>query len=221
MRPRFTLVCSLLLTLAVAQSSAAAAPGAFKGEPVSGKQKSLDERCQECHGADGNANDIGDGVGNEGKFPKLAGQQPRYLQKQLGDFRSGKRKNDIMEIMARSLDEADIPDILAYFTSQPLRPEHQGEYPAGRALYTQGDPARGILPCVGCHGETARGSADANPAVPSLAGQHRRYLVTQLSAWRAGSRQNSDGRIMNLISQALSDAEIAQLADYLSALGRP
>lgn len=187
-----------------------------KGNALAGKTKSDDERCQECHGHDGNADDIQDGVGNIGKFPRLAGQQAGYIVKQFTEFRSGKRNNETMAIMAKSVSTADLLDIAAYFASQqPMRGDGQGDNPLGKSLFLNGDAGRGILPCAGCHSEAANGGTSENPRI---AGQHRRYLQKQLIEWRAGERHNSPGGVMNAMARGLTDAEIDALANYISSL---
>jgi cytochrome c553 len=193
------------------------APFAFaQGDPAAGKLKSDTERCQECHGVDGNG-DMGDGVGNVGKFPKLAGQQAEYLLKQLQDFRSGARKNDDqMPMMATSVSEADMADIAAYFSSLSAMQGEAGtaDVKKGRDLYVKGDPNRYLLACQSCHGEAGKGGADTT--IPVLGGQHRRYLFKQLSEFKKKVRQNSP-EAMNQISAILTDEEIEALADYLAA----
>lgn len=64
--------------------------------------------CLGCHGnkAQGRA-----------QFPKLAGQQPQYLAKQLTDFKNGDRKGGPMGAMAKNLSEQDIKEIAAYLGS--------------------------------------------------------------------------------------------------------
>jgi cytochrome c553 len=190
----------------------------LKGNPLAGKVKAEDERCQECHGHDGNANDIEDGVGNIGKFPRLAGQLPAYLEKQIRDFRSGARYNDSMFIMARSLNDRDAADIFAYFASQKTAGEMGVDAPLGRQLYVQGDASRGIPACAGCHGEAGLGQQLGDSVYPRLAGQHRRYVTKQLTEWRAGERKNSLGGVMNAIARQLSDNDIDQLAAYVAGL---
>lgn len=194
-------------------------PVPLKGDAIAGKAKSEDERCQECHGHDGNANDIQDGVGNIGKFPRLAGQRVEYIIKQFSEFRSGKRNNEVMSIMAKTVSNADLADIAAYFSSQRRVPgESRGESPVGKNLFFNGDSSRGILPCVGCHSERGSEVSTGNPETPLIAGQHRRYLLKQLTEWRAGERRNSPGGIMNSLAKQLKDEEINALADYVSGL---
>lgn len=200
-------------------SAPAVAPSPVRGNALAGRGKSEDERCQECHGHDGNANDIEDGVGNLGKYPRLAGQHVEYITKQFRDFRSGKRDNDIMPIMAKTVSDADLADIAAYFASlKPMRGDGKGDNPIGRSLYQNGDPARGILACVGCHTESVHGARAAAPETPLIAGQHRRYLHKQLGEWRRGDRKNSPDGVMNAISKELTDAEIDALADFIAGL---
>lgn len=77
------------------------------GDPVSGKTKS--RACIACHGEAGvSVNEI---------WPNLAGQKENYLVRQLGQFRTGVRVDPLMSPVARSLSEADIADIAAYFAS--------------------------------------------------------------------------------------------------------
>jgi cytochrome c553 len=176
---------------------------AWAGNVEAGRIKSESERCQECHGADGNGN------GEDGKFARLAGQYPAYIVKQLQDFRSGARKHDYMMIMARSLEEADIADIAAYY----------GGLPTMRGEVAQVDTAvaqRLFAACAACHG--AQGKGTGNAAFPVIGGQDVKYLRTQLQAWRSGERRNSPGGAMNEAAKDLTDAEIDVLAHYLSGI---
>ncbi len=66
--------------------------------------------------------------------------------------------------------------------------------------------------CAGCHG--AKGISMA-PANPNLAGQKDAYLVTQLKAFRDGTRKNAT---MNPMTKNLSDADIANIAAYYASL---
>lgn len=52
-------------------------------------------------------------------IPKLAGQQPGYLSKQLRNFKSGERKSGPMQAIATNLSEADIEQLVAYLGSLP------------------------------------------------------------------------------------------------------
>ncbi|WP_449434167.1 c-type cytochrome [Pseudomonas putida] len=68
--------------------------------------------CVACHGQ-GNT-----GVGEH--FPPLVGQSGAYITAQLNAWRSGARKNDPNDLMghvARSLSDAEVRDVSAYFAS--------------------------------------------------------------------------------------------------------
>lgn len=187
------------------------------GNPVWGREKADSERCIECHGVDGHG--AGHPTGSEAKFPKLAGQQVAYMQKQIRDFRTGVRKHDQMQIMARSVSDEDVRDIAAYFASQrPMKGEGGTAHARGLSLYTHADPARHRpVPCVACHGVGGKGSL-AQPEVPVIGGQEWRYLDQQLRNWRSGERHNSPQHIMNQVTRDLSDTEIEALAHYLSGV---
>ncbi|HYE34948.1 cytochrome c [Methylocaldum sp.] len=68
------------------------------------------ESCGGCHGEDGNTTDA--------NFPRLAGQHESYLVKALEDYKSGARKNAIMNGIAEGVSEEDMKDIAAFYASQ-------------------------------------------------------------------------------------------------------
>jgi cytochrome c553 len=77
------------------------------GDAAAGKTKST--VCAACHGPTGKS------VSPE--WPNLAGQKQVYLVKQLKAFREGTRKNPQMSPMAKTLSDADIEDLAAYFAT--------------------------------------------------------------------------------------------------------
>lgn len=189
-----------------------------------GKQFSEDERCQECHGVDGNIH-----ANNEaGKIPKLAGQHPAYLLKQFNDFRSDARHHDFMAMMARTVDDETAADIFAHYAAQPvMQGSGAGDNALGKKLYLEGDSARQIQACANCHGTQGRGLAANHPSpfaglalefIPIIGGQDWHYLDQQLRDWRSGERTNSADGIMNKITANLRDDEIKALTDYISRL---
>jgi cytochrome c553 len=68
------------------------------------------EKCQACHGADGNS--------TQTQYPRLAGQHEDYLERALTEYQSGARKNPIMMGFAAGLSEQDKKDAAAWFSSQ-------------------------------------------------------------------------------------------------------
>jgi cytochrome c553 len=89
------------LTLVAAMHASAA------GDAAAGKAKAA--TCAGCHGANGiSANNL---------WPNLKGQKADYLVKQLKAFRDGQRQDPMMGGMAKSLSDADIANVAAYFSS--------------------------------------------------------------------------------------------------------
>jgi cytochrome c553 len=169
----------------------------------SGRQKA--QVCVACHGPGGNsANPL---------VPTLAGQPQQFLVTQLFMFREGKRKDAQMSPFAANLSNTDLNDLAAYFSAQPHAPPAHATAPetaaAGRRITEQNN-------CVACHARTLMGQQH----IPRLAGQQAEYLRTQLRGFKASTRFDMDGN-MTSAAQALSDADIDILADYLSGLGAP
>ncbi|MCX7094614.1 MAG: c-type cytochrome [Methylobacter sp.] len=206
----FALIVSMK-TMAAEQGTEIAAQRIGYGNPVIGKEKSEQGRCQECHGAEGNS--------SNDKIPNHAGQYAAYLSKQLNDFQSGARVHEIMTIMAEDLSAADRADIGAYFGGRKMmQGEAVGAKPLAVNLFINGDPARNILPCVSCHSDNGKGRVAGNVVYPVIGGQRKIYLRSQLVNWKLGERNNSPGGVMNKIAESLSDDEIEALADYISGL---
>lgn len=85
---------------------------ASKTENMAGKH--VRARCIACHGMSGiTVNEL---------WPNLAGQNKKYLEKQLLDFKSGKRTSPIMQVIASELNEQQIKDVAEYFSQQAAHP---------------------------------------------------------------------------------------------------
>lgn len=69
-----------------------------------------------------------------------------------------------------------------------------------------------VAQCAACHG--TEGIAK-DVEIPNLAGQHDRYLVTQLQNFRSGKRPHKEMRYM---SRHLTDEEIEAVAQYYMQL---
>lgn len=179
-----------------------------EGNAETGKTKSA--TCAACHGADGNS------VNPE--WPKLAGQHPDYIIKQLSNFKEGARVNASMAPMAKPLSEQDMADLAAYFSSQPkkLGEADQTKVALGSQVYKGGNNATGVAACAACHGPTGAGNPAAN--FPALSGQHATYIKNQLYAFRKGERANDAGKMMRGVAGKMSDAEIEAVAEYIAGL---
>jgi cytochrome c553 len=200
MRPRlFIALAALMLYLA---SAAPAAADVARGEQI------VHGRCFICHGVDGES--------SSPAFPRLAGQNAAYLARQLGDFRSGKRRSSTMQPMVEGMTVDDFSALGAYFASRPST-GHAVTDPElaqlGRSIYLRGNPSSGVAACASCHGTNAHGSE----TLPRLAGQHARYTENQLKQFINRERSN-DNAVMHGIASRLSELEVKAVAAYLSGL---
>lgn len=165
--------------------------------------------CSSCHGIDGNS--------VSPTFPKLAGQQAAYLQAQLIAFRDHTRADPhahtYMWGMAAHLSDAQVAALAGYFAGQKTSPGVAGDsadMAAGKTLYAEGDPDHDVPACRSCHGQTGEGL----DAFPKLAGQHREYLIEQLTLFASNVRENE---IMHANALHLSPVQARQIATYLAA----
>ena len=96
------------LCLAALSAAFITSPAIAGGDPDAGKEKS--NICAGCHGADGNA--------VIGANPRLAGQYESYLYQALKQYKSGSRKDMLMGNMVANLNNQDLKDLAAYYSSQ-------------------------------------------------------------------------------------------------------
>lgn len=194
------------------------------GNPELGQKKAA--ACMACHGPDGNS---AIPPPPTEPWPKLAGQEPDYIAKQLGDFKAKKRINAQMSPMADTVAAADIPDLAAFFSSQKVKPNQAGSpdnLALGEKLFTKGKGKGNFVPaCMGCHGISGGGSSNWNVKgttlhAPAISSQHANYVAKQLKAFRDGSRSNDTAAVMRSVAKQLDDKDIAAVADYIASLAR-
>lgn len=202
------------------------------GDAEAGKTKIV--ACAACHGADG--------VGMLPDWPRLAGQGEKYLLKQMQQFKSGERKDLVMSAQVIALNEQDMADIAAYFSSVAPKYDVAGTatneestkelLAHGEQLYRGGDMKRSITACAACHGPDGRGIAPA--AYPAISGQYGQYVAKQLKDFRLGAqiheqsstvnidtltyRDNDAGKTMRANAVKLTDKDIEALANYIQGL---
>jgi len=171
--------------------------------------------CAACHAADGNSTAPAN--------PKIAGQFPEYLDKQLRDFKpqGGKkpaRESAVMMGMVANLSEADMKGLAAYYAGQKLKPASAADKDLaalGQKIWRGGNAAAGVPACAGCHGPAGAGL----PAqYPRLAGQYADYVAAQLKAFKEGSRANDPNGAMRGVASRLSEREIRAVAEYAAGL---
>ena len=100
--------CSLTSVVALLPIVLALLAGAAQArDPVAGKAKA--GMCATCHGPLG--------MSQLPNAPHLAGQPAIYTIEQLKNYRSGKRANEVMAVMAKPLSDTDIDDLAAWYAS--------------------------------------------------------------------------------------------------------
>lgn len=212
------------VVLMLGTASLAHANAMPKGDAAAGAGKAA--VCAGCHGMDGNS--------PAPTFPKIAGQNAKYIYKQLQEFKSGRRANPVMMGMAMPLSDQDMADLAAYFAEQKAvvgkaKPEL---VKLGEKVFRGGNSKTGLAACAGCHSPAGKGNALAG--FPRVGGQQADYIKAQLQAFRAagrndnvadpaGKRTNDGAKAgelgpMQMVAARMSDAEIDAVASFISGL---
>jgi len=172
--------------------------------------------CTACHGAQG-----------EGlqalNAPKISGQEPWYLRRQLNNFKEGLRGTHDDDIFGKTMvpfanilaNDAAIENVIAHIQTFPDNPAPatiQGDVINGERLY-------GV--CAYCHGRDAEGIQAIN--APRMAGMTDWYLANQLKNFGAGVRgqhpQDFYGKQMGFMGRTVhSDEAIADLVAFINTL---
>lgn len=97
--------------LAWAALLALGAEPATAADAAAGRAKAM--ACQACHGMDG--------LSKVPDAPNIAGQNEAYLVAQLQAFKSGRRKNESMSVVAATLSDSDIAALAAYYAAIEVR----------------------------------------------------------------------------------------------------
>ena len=171
--------------------------------------------CAACHGANG--------MGNKAlNAPRIAGQEPWYLERQLNNYKKGIRganpKDSYgmqMRPMALTLaNDQAVSDMAAYVSSMPAsKPSEstvKGDAKAGKASY---------MICQTCHGPKGGGNKALNS--PKLTGLQDWYIVRQLKNFKSGIRGTKNGDLygMQMRPMALTlanDEAINNVAAYIA-----
>lgn len=175
---------------------------------AAGKEKSA--VCAACHGADGNSANAA--------WPSLAGQHASYIYKQLVDFKQGRRADATMIGMVALLNDDDMKNLAAFYESQESKSvAFDGELiEPGENIYRGGITETSVAACMGCHAPEGTGNGPAG--WPSLKGQHPDYIVTQLKAFKLGTRANDTGKMMRNVSARMSEMEMKAVAAYIAGI---
>jgi cytochrome c553 len=172
------------------------APGsktaAVKTDPASAG-KAAAAGCAGCHGETGISKTAG--------MPNLVGLDPKYLVDATNDYKSGKRKHDMMKTLVSGLSDADINNIAFFYATQK---------PGKAQTPAPGNQAAGktaAAACAGCHGE----GGVSNSSVPSLAGQDTQYFIAAMRAYKDNTRADPS---MKAPASSVDETTIRDMAAY-------
>ena len=177
------------------------------------KGKELSASCAACHGDNG--------ISLNPVWPKLAGQNPKYLASQLHEFKKGpdgNRNNAVMYGIAVNLSDQDIEDLSEYYSSlKSTVGLTKDEYlELGRNIYRGGNMEIKMQACISCHGPNGQGNYAA--AIPMLSGQHSQYTYQQLKNFQTSMRSNDYNKMMRNIVHRMTDEEMKAVASYIEGL---
>lgn len=158
------------------------------------------------------------GVSGNPHIPRLDILSEEYMTRALLAFHGGARDSGYMEHAASEVPVADLPRLASIFAQQVPEGETQPLTSLalrGQRIAMEGVPDSDVPACASCHGPWPK---TINPAYPSLSGQYRPYLETQLRLWRAGQRGGTEvARIMHEAAARLTDAQIEAVSAWYSS----
>jgi cytochrome c553 len=172
------------------------------------------EYCKTCHGLSG------EGYLGYFPMPRLAGQQPEYIEAQLRAFIERRRSNPVMQNVAHVLSPSMIAALATHFKNLNPRPfggAPRGSIAAGKKIYEEGLPEANVPACSACHGNEGRGQNE----IPRLAGQVYPYMVGQLTGWKQQRGQGTSvdtSAIMAPTAHNLTRSQVEAVAAYVSYL---
>ena len=112
----------------------------------------LTATCVACHGNDGNS--------LAGSFPNIAGQNEKYILKQLRDMKSGARAQNLMVGIVDTLSDQDMQDLAAFYAGETAAESAADPELAlqGEHIYRSGIARKGVAACSACHSPTGQGN---------------------------------------------------------------
>ena len=208
---RRTLVAAVLC-LGMVGANAAQADSEQARTPDIEAGRALAAPCVACHGEDGNS--------LVPSYPSVAGQNVRYLVRQMQLIRDGERPAPLMAGQLDNMTDAQLEDMAAFYESQPAQvgQASANAIALGESIYRGGVLAKQVPACTACHAPD--GSGNALAGFPRLAGQQPDYTIDQLRAYREGIRSTDEeyGGMMRQTAVNLTDGEISAVANYVLGL---
>ena len=196
---------SLLFRCAVAAMTvaAAASPAGAQGTKGSVYAQRYAELCASCHGANGRSDMAG--------TPVLAGQHSFYAITQLYLFREGRRGNEAMSAVAKTMSDADLRGFSDFIATLPAVPAPPPATPPDAARMARGQALAQENRCLLCHGADLAGGQQ----VPRIAQQHEDYLQLTLQGFRTGKRPGYTQAMSEAVGR-MSPEDLDTLAYYVA-----
>lgn len=193
------------------------------------KAKDIYGPCAACHG------EFGAG-GKKGEYPRIAGQQPKYIEAQLKSFQKRIRPNipmipyteerelshEDMKTVAEFLAQIELPTKMPTFRGDEdaltrlqmvekvmIVPRVEGDIGKGGALYQK--------QCASCHGKQGQGKG----MFPMVVGQYTNYLQKQITAFLKAERPHDEDSAREGVLFALQAQDIQDILAYLTTLQNP
>jgi cytochrome c553 len=161
--------------------------------------------CAACHGPNGRSEMPG--------TPVLAGQHGFYAITQLFLFREGRRSNEAMTAVAKTMKDDDLRGFAAAIDALPPVPAAAPTTPPDPARMAKGLELVRQHKCVFCHGDDLSGGQQ----VPRIGGQREEYLRDSLRGFKSGQRPGYTQAMGEAVSQVTVE-ELDTLAYYAAHL---
>ncbi len=209
---KMNILLSTVLALFVTSVTASTALAQeIKGDAKAGAGKIA--TCIGCHGIKGYQASFPEIY----RVPMISGQNAKYITAAIGAYQKGERKHPTMRGIATALTEQDIADVAAYYETSGAK---EGATAPGKAADGNGKVTALVQKgaCASCHGESFSKPIDAS--YPKIAGQHADYLFVALKSYKTegNATWGRSNAVMAGITKQFSNAELKELAKYMSAL---
>ena len=159
--------------------------------------------CAACHGANGRSEMAG--------TPVIAGQHSFYAITQLFLFRDGRRSNEAMTAVAKTMKDDDLRGFSDFIATLPPVPAPAPATPPDAARMTKGQALAQEHRCVICHGADFSGGQQ----VPRIAQQREDYLRLSLREFRSGKRVGYTPAMSEAVNR-IPPEDLDTLAYYLA-----
>ncbi|MEO8185013.1 MAG: c-type cytochrome [Deltaproteobacteria bacterium] len=168
-------------------------------------------QCAACHGANGRIE-----TPLLPLTPVLAGQPSLYVITQLFLFREGRRSNEAMTAVAKTLTDDDLQGFSDFIGTLSPVPPPPPATPPDPIRMARGQALAEQHKCVLCHGAGLGGGQQ----VPLIGGQREDYLQVSLRGFHSGSRPGYTQAMTAAMSQ-IPPEDLDPLAYYVARFRDP